>query len=169
MPNISLHLNKIYIITTIVKLTCFCRCVSLLRLKRMPTICSFKSLLSSPSPFISPTSVSGGCSPRISFPKTYRETSSNILYTLFMFTYCDGFAQDIAGQQPGGHIPAHAPCNNAVEVLSLCLRMNCCYTTHAQWHYTTVCRDYVTCAFCDARLCHGYITRFPEWPWGSWH
>jgi hypothetical protein len=74
-------------ITTTVKLTCFCRCVSLLRLKRMPTICSFKSLLSSPSPFPSPTSVSGGCSPRINFPKTYREASNDILCTIFMFTY----------------------------------------------------------------------------------
>jgi hypothetical protein len=74
-------------IITTVKLTCFCRCVSLLRLNRMPTICSFKSLLSSPSPFPSPTSVSGGCSPRINFPKTYREASNNILHTLFMFTY----------------------------------------------------------------------------------
>jgi hypothetical protein len=30
--------------------------------------------------------------------------------------YCDGFAQGITGRQPGGHVLAHAPCNDTVEV-----------------------------------------------------
>jgi hypothetical protein len=30
--------------------------------------------------------------------------------------YCDGFAQGIDGQQPGGHVQAYAPGNNIVEV-----------------------------------------------------
>jgi hypothetical protein len=29
--------------------------------------------------------------------------------------YCDGFAQGIAGRQPGGHVLVHAPRNNTVK------------------------------------------------------
>jgi hypothetical protein len=35
--------------------------------------------------------------------------------------YCDEFAQGIAGQQPGGHVLAHAPHNNATGVFPSCL------------------------------------------------
>lgn len=50
------------------EITCFCKCVSLLWLNRMPTMCSFRSLLSSTLESIE---VSFPC---INFPKTYDKT-----------------------------------------------------------------------------------------------
>jgi hypothetical protein len=73
--------------------------------------------------------------------------------------YCDGFAQGIAGRQPGGHVLAHEPRNNTVEVFSLCPRMDRCYTAHARWRNTTVAVTWRVSR--DACLCHGYITRLP--------
>jgi hypothetical protein len=73
------------------------------------------------------------------------------IFRIFDLIYCDRFAEGIVGQQPSGHVPAHAPRNSTVEVFSLCLRMDRCYTTHVWWRHTTVCRDHMTCAFCDSR------------------
>jgi hypothetical protein len=46
--------------------------------------------------------------------------------------YCDGFVQSIARQRVSKHVPTRAQRKNAVEVFSLCLRMDRCYTTHAR-------------------------------------
>jgi hypothetical protein len=84
----------------------------------------------------------------------------------------------LLGGGPFGRVLAHAPRNSTVEVFPSCPHMDCCYTTYGRWRYTTVCRDHVTCAFCDSRwhnttvavtwrvscdacLYHVYITRFP--------
>jgi hypothetical protein len=54
------------------------------------------------------------------------------VFKLIFRIYCEGIAQGIAGQQSGGHVPAHAPRNNTVEVLSSCPRMGRCYTTYVR-------------------------------------
>jgi hypothetical protein len=46
--------------------------------------------------------------------------------------YCDGFAQGIAGRQPGGQVLEHAPRGSAVDVFPSCPRMDRCYTMHGR-------------------------------------
>jgi hypothetical protein len=43
--------------------------------------------------------------------------------------YFDGFAQSVAGQRLGKHVPTR---NNSVEVFSSCPRMDLCYTMRAR-------------------------------------
>jgi hypothetical protein len=57
---------------------------------------------------------------------------SNCQVSRIICWYCDGFAQGIAGQQPGGGVLAHTPHNNTEEVFPSCPRIDRCYTTHAQ-------------------------------------
>jgi F0F1-type ATP synthase membrane subunit a len=70
-----------------------------------------------------------GVGPRQTQEQNLQQLNKKVLN---FYEYCDGFAQGIAGQQPGGHVLAIKPRKNSVEVFSSCPRMDRCYYTHGQ-------------------------------------